>query len=241
MQQLLTGKKRLPGFGEGKGYKKSEIGVIPEDWEVKPLELICIPKGLVRGPFGGSLKKEFFTNNGFKVYEQRNAIYSDIKYGSYFVNYQKFSELQRFEVLPGDFIISCSGTIGRIFLIPQNAPKGIINQALLKITTDDHVIHKDFFIQYFGWDIFQEKITDSTQGGAMKNLVGMSVFKETKIPLASSKTEQIAIAQVLSEMDSEITTLQSRLNKTKSIKQGMMQELLTGKTRLIDQTSGESL
>src|SRR4030042_4959534 len=100
------------------GYKQTEGGVIPEDWEIRSLTDLCPQQSLVRGPFGGALKKESFVESGFKVYEQRNAIYKTCDIGSYFINRSKFSEMQRFSVLPRDFIISCSGTIGRIFQIP---------------------------------------------------------------------------------------------------------------------------
>lgn len=235
MQQLLTGKTRLPEFatrddGSPKGFKQTELGRIPEDWDYKALSEMTENKGLVRGPFGGALKKDSFVRTGFKVYEQRNAIYANTEIGKYYIDKDKFNELQRFTVKPKDFIVSCSGTIGRIYQIPVNAPEGIINQALLKITlnknTDEH-----FFYQIFNSKEFQESITDSTQGGAMKNLIGMSEFKKS-IMLMPSKPEQTAIATILSDMDVEIQALQQRLEKTRDIKQGMMQQLLTGKVRL---------
>jgi type I restriction enzyme S subunit len=218
MQQLLTGKKRLPGFrGE---------------WEVKMLENVCAKNGLVRGPFGGTLKKEFFVRNGLKVYEQKNAIYKNVNLGNYFIDKNKFNELKRFEVKKGDFIVSCSGTIGKIYQIPKGVDCGIINQALLKIKTDDNIIHDRFFFYYFDWEKFQEKIIDNTQGGAMQNLVGMNIFRNTQI-LLPPLPEQQAIAQILSDMDTEIKSLEQKRDKYKVIKQGMMQELLSGKTRLV--------
>ena len=72
------------------GYKQTEIGVIPEDWEVKELEELSLTKGLIRGPFGGALKKEVFVPKGFKVYEQKNAIYKSVKLGNYFIPKDKF-------------------------------------------------------------------------------------------------------------------------------------------------------
>ena len=217
MQQLLTGKKRLPGFGG--------------EWEVKTLENVCAKNGLVRGPFGGTLKKEFFVRNGLKVYEQKNAIYRNLNLGNYFIDKNKFNELKRFEVKKGDFIVSCSGTIGKIYQIPKCAECGIINQALLKIKTDDDIIHDRFFFYYFDWEKFQEEIIDNTQGGAMQNLVGMNIFRNTQI-LLPPLPEQQAIAQILSDMDTEIEALEQKRDKYRTIKQGMMQELLTGKTRL---------
>ena len=231
MQQLLTGKKRLLGFDEGKGYQQTAIGVIPEDWNTATLTDISSNSGLVRGPFGGTLKKEFFVKNGYKVYEQRNAIYRSVEIGNYYIDLNKFNELSRFRVDPGDLIVSCSGTIGCIYRIPENAPQGVINQALLKIRLNAEIVDQDFFLTVFRSEIFQERITDNSHGGAMQNLVGMETFKNTLLQLPPLK-EQRAIATVLSDMDAAIAALESRLAKTQSLKQGMMQQLLTGKVRL---------
>jgi len=224
---MTTATQKIPA-----GYKQTEIGVVPADWDVKRLEDLCVEKGLVRGPFGGTLKKEYFVDKGIKVYEQKNAIYRSVELGDYYIDNNKYLELKRFEVKPNDFIVSCSGTIGKIYLIPVNAPKGIINQALLKITTDDAVVSKEYFLYYFDWEKFQERIIDNTQGGAMKNLVGMSIFRETLIPIPVSLSEQQTIASVLSDIDALIAKLESLIEKKKNIKQGAMQELLTGKRRL---------
>ena len=212
-------------IGENGIINKMEI---QEKWEYLTIESVCIKKGIVRGPFGGALKKSDFTKSGIKVYEQKNAIYKDVNLGSYFIDYKKYNELSRFEVFEGDFIISCSGTIGKIFIIPSRFPKGIINQALLKLTTNDRVIDKSFFYYYFEWDKFQEIIIDNTQGGAMKNLVGMPIFRVTPITLPPLP-EQQAIAEVLSDTDNLIQALEKQIAKKRLIKQGVMQELLTPK------------
>lgn len=211
--------------------KQTEIGLIPDDWEVKTLEEICIPKGIVRGPFGGALKKSVFVSKGYKVYEQRNAIYKNITDGNYYINESKYNEMIRFSVTRGNFIISCSGTIGRIFRIPNNYYKGIINQALLKLTINEDIIDPSYFCAYFDSDCYQQKIIDDTQGGAMKNLVGMEKFRKTCFPLPPLP-EQQRIAKALSDVDALISTTEKLLQKKKNIKQGTMQELLTGKKRL---------
>jgi type I restriction enzyme S subunit len=213
------------------GYQQTEVGVIPDDWEIKPLVDLCFPQGLVRGPFGGSLKKEGFVETGYRVYEQRNAIYKSCDIGAYFIDHAKFTEMQRFRVEPGDFIISCSGTIGRIYQIPTDATPGIINQALLKIRTNNLVVYDQFFYLLFEWEQFQALIIDSTQGGAMQNLVGMDVFRQTPV-IVPPIPEQRAIAAALSDVDGLIRSLDRLIAKKRAIKQATMQQLLTGKTRL---------
>ena len=162
---------------------------------------------------------------------QQNAIYKSSEIGSYFVDQSKYAEMHRFSVSPGDFIISCSGTIGRMFQIPPDAPQGVINQALLKLTTDDEVVYDRYFYTLFEWDEFQIKIIDSTQGGAMKNLVGMDVFRTITVVLPPL-SEQRAIAEVLSDVDGLLNALEALIAKKQAIKQAIMQQLLTGKTRL---------
>lgn len=213
------------------GYKQTEVGVIPEDWDLVSLENMAIPNGLVRGPFGGAIKKEHFTKTGYKVYEQRNAIYETVEIGNYYIDQKKFDELKRFSISHNDFIVSCSGTIGRIYQIPKRHPKGVINQALLKITLN-HNIDSKYFYHYFKWNVFQERIIDGTQGGAMKNLVGMAEFKQSLIPLPSVQEEQTAIANALSDVDALITELEKLIAKKQAIKTAAMQQLLTGRTRL---------
>ena len=214
-----------------KGYKQTEVGIIPNTWQVISLQNLCVQNGIVRGPFGGALKKEIFVAEGYKVYEQGNAIYKTVTRGSYYIDAAKYNKMLRFSVQEGDFIVSCSGTIGMIFQIPINAPKGIINQALLKLTINDAVVNPQYFYLYFSCDSFTRRIVDDTQGGAMKNLVGMDVFRNTPFPIPPMP-EQKNISIVLAAITDLITNLEAIIAKKKAIKQGTMQELLTGKKRL---------
>ena len=102
-----------------------------KNWDRKKLGDIC---GFVRGPFGGSLKKNIFKPEGYAVYEQQHAIYDQFDDIRYFIDEKKFNEMKRFELNSGDLIMSCSGTMGKIAIVPENIKKGIINQALLKLT-----------------------------------------------------------------------------------------------------------
>lgn len=209
------------------GYKDSPLGKIPNDWEVIKLEEACIPKeGMRRGPFGGAIKKEFFVEKGYQVYEQRNAIYDDFVSARYFINDNKYKELKAFQIQANDFIISCSGTIGKIAKVPENYSKGIINQALLRLRLDRKKMHDDYFIQQFRDVPFQNKITDSVQGGAMKNLVGMSEFRKTLVTLPPLH-EQQKIAKILSTVDDKIEVIEQQIIKTQELKKGLMQRLLT--------------
>lgn len=171
------------------------LGDVPAHWNIKKLRYLLKRNGLIRGPFGGDLKKEIFVDKGIKVYEQKNAIYKSFQLGDSYITAGKFSEMTRFSVAAGDYIMSCSGTIGKVYRIPHGAPPGIINQALLILRFQDCLVEG-----YIDWlliaDFFLSQIIDNSQGGAMKNLVGMDVFTSISLPLPPPK-EQYDIANHL--------------------------------------------
>lgn len=127
------------------GYKKTRVGWIPEEWEC--VNFVDVGK-LIRGPFGGALKKEIFVTSGFKVYEQQHAIYGDFYAGEYFIDEENYERLKRFALQPGDIIMSCSGTAGRFAIFPPNANPGVINQALLKISPQRKIITIHFLASF---------------------------------------------------------------------------------------------
>ena len=183
-----------------------------------------VATNLVRGPFGGSLKKEIFVSHGHRVYEQQDAIYGNKAVARYFISQDKFDEMLRFSVSDGDFIVSCSGTIGKIYRMPTNSPSGVINQALLKITLDERELSPDYFLQYFRRENFQQGITDDTQGGAIKNLIGMEMFKQTAIK-RPSLAEQTAIGKFFRTLDELAAATQRKVAGLKQLKAAYLQQM----------------
>lgn len=165
-------------------------------WPLVKLGEVC---KFVRGPFGGALKKECFVSNGYAVYEQQHAIYDQFTDIRYFVDEDKFNELKRFELNAGDLIMSCSGTMGKVAIVPENVKTGIINQALLKLTPSDKVyIH---YLKY--WlesESFQFTLSGNSHGAAIKNVASVSILKEIEIPLPPL-AEQKRIAAILDKAD----------------------------------------
>lgn len=159
---------------------------IDPSWERMKLGDVC---DFVRGPFGGSLKKEIFVEDGYLVYEQYHAINNDFNFGRYYINEDKFNEMKRFEVLPDDLLISCSGTMGKIAIVPQNPKKGIINQALLKLTVKS--ISSPYYIKTILEDRYiQDKYFSNQAGAAIQNVVSVKQLKEIPIPLPNLSTQQ---------------------------------------------------
>lgn len=170
---------------------------ISPDWEMGSLHEFC---DFVRGPFGGSLKKEIFVDDGYLVYEQYHAINNDFDFGRYFITEQKFKEMKRFEVFANDILISCSGTIGKIAIVPETHKKGIINQALLKLTPKSTVLPM-FVKLYLESSVIQKKYFTNQSGAAIQNVVSVKELKEIPFPNISIDEQRAIVEQVVSEMD----------------------------------------
>ena len=220
MQELLTGKNRLPGF---RG-----------NWVLRPLvEFVKADKfAIVDGPFGTQMKVEDYVSEGVPVIEMEhledNAITCRFKC---YITKKKFEQLRRSAVYPGDIVISKTGSLGYLGLIPENFERGIITSRLAKISLDASCANRSFIFQCLlklRKDGYWERVS---QGGTMQ-ILGIRMLQDAPIPWISLP-EQSLIAAILSDMDTEITALEEKLTKARQIKQGMMTNLLTGRIRLV--------
>ena len=155
--------------------------VNPKGWEKKTIEELVIKNkyAIKRGPFGGSLKKEIFVKEGYLVYEQHHALNNDFTFGRYFIDEDKFNELKPFEVKEGDILISCSGVyLGKLAIVPKGSKKGVINQALLKISLDQSEMNNHLFWFIFSNPNFKRKYFGSYIGSGIPNFPSMKEFKK---------------------------------------------------------------
>ena len=171
------------------------------NWEKIKLGDIC---GFVRGPFGGSLKKNIFKSEGYAVYEQQHAIYDQFDDIRYFIDKEKFNEMKRFELNSGDLIMSCSGTMGKIAIVPDNIKKGIINQALLKLSPSKKV-STIFLKLWMQSECFQDSLKEYSGGAAIQNVASVAILKQIEIPLPPLP-EQQRIVSILDEAFAAIAT-----------------------------------
>jgi type I restriction enzyme S subunit len=152
---------------------------------------------LKRGPFGGSLKKEIFVPDGYRVYEQRNAINDDFTHCRYFITEEKYKEMADFAVKVGDLIISCSGTIGKVALAPDNVSPGIINQALLRITPKRDIVLGTYLKYLIQSKDMQGKMFGNARGSSIKNIVSIKEIRKIAIHLPPIKEQQ----RIVKELD----------------------------------------
>lgn len=223
MQELLTGKTRLAGFGNGAGYKMTELGKIPNDWLVQPIAEIAevigggTPSTSIESYWNGTIN--WFTPT--EVGEQKYSSNSDRKISSAGLDNSSAKMLPT-----GTILLTSRASIGdlSILLSPATTNQGFQSLVAKGNTFNEFIyysmlLRKSEFLKYASGSTFLE--------------ISPAKVRAIKTPVPPTIFEQKAIATALSDMDAEIEELETKRDKYKLIKQGMMQELLTGKTRLI--------
>ena len=225
MQNLLIGKKRLPGFGpqtKSPSYKQTELGPIPEDWEVKSLNEYIddfivpmrdkptdltgqIPWCRIED-FDGKYLSESKTNQGVSL---------------------ETIKKMNLKIFPlNTLLVSCSANLGKCAIVSKEL---ITNQTFIGL-----VPNKTVNVEYLFYKMsFEESRLNEMATGTTISYLSREQFEKYEITTPSTEEEQTAIANVLSSMDKEIETLNTKLEKYRNLKTAMMQQLLTGKIRLV--------
>ena len=188
---------------------------------VKKLKLEDVCSSIVRGPFGSALKVENFVKksaSSVKVYEQANAIQSSASIGSRYISKDHYESLKRFRCMPGDIIMSCSGTIGKLFILPSNAEKGIINQALCKFTLGKYLL-PEIFLLYM--NVLINNI--ETKGSGIKNISAVKFIKNLEIPVPSIELQQKLLIE-LNQINKLKADVQKSIDETQLLMDSLMQE-----------------
>ena len=232
MQQLLTGRTRLPQFalredGTPKGTKPSELGEIPEDWKA-----VALKELLKDSPKYGINAPAVPLEGKLPVYIR----ITDISEDGYFKPTEKvgvespFSDL--YQLADGDLVLARTGaSVGKSYLYRPEDGVLVYAGFLIKVTPEQSKLDPKFLFQYLQTERYWSWVTVNSMRSGQPGING-NEYGSLMLPWPE-KEEQTAIATILSDMDAEIQALEQRLGKTRQIKQGMMQELLTGKTRLI--------
>lgn len=229
MQNLLTGKKRLPGFGpqtKSPAYKQTELGLIPEDWEVKNIKELGV----------------FISGSGFPLIEQgrKNEKYPFFKVSD-FNNLGNENKLISASNYVSETVASklCCKIVKKNSIVFAKIGAAIMLERK-RITAYDccidnnmmaFTVNSDNDFSYLCYNFQQIPFASLSSSTALPSLSSKIIGNQLiSVPL---KEEQTAIANVLSSMDKEIETLNTKLEKYRNLKTAMMQQLLTGKIRLV--------
>ena len=255
MQNLLTGKKRLPGFGDKQTdlfvpngthtkevkdvspeqirlsakMKQTELGEIPEDWEVKSLgESFDI--GSSKRVFQSQWRKSgipFYRAREIVILAEKNTVENEL-----FIDETLYNQYKTLYGVPAvnDLLVTGVGTLGKVYKV-QNTNPFYFKDGNIICLKNKGSINSDYVSYHFDYYIVKDQINDNS-GKSTVGTYTINSARKTIIPVPSVP-EQTAIANVLSSMDKEIETLNTNLEKYRNLKTAMMQQLLTGKIRLV--------
>jgi type I restriction enzyme S subunit len=208
MQELLTGKKRLPGFEKKIGYKESDVGVIPADWGLYTID--CLASITT-----GGRNTQDSVDDGLYPFFVRSQIVERINSYSF----------------DGEAVLTAGDGVGTGKVFHYINGRFDAHQRVYRISDFAESLNGYFFYLYFS-NHFYARIMQMTAKSSVDS-VRREMIAKMLIPLPPNRDEQTAIAAVLTDMGAEIATLETKLTKARQLKTGMMQELLTGRIRLI--------
>lgn len=181
------------------------LGEVPEHWKVTRFKFLC--DSIVAGPFGSSITKDMYVNQGFKVYGQEQVIPNNFEIGDYYISEKNYKELARYAVDPGDILISCVGTFGKIAVFPSNGEKGIINPRLIKATlSKDH--NSYFYREFLKSEAVFKQFEQLSRGGTM-GVINIAILNEI-VAVAPDTNEQEAIYVFIAEQKIKFSHLIGR-------------------------------
>lgn len=231
LQDLLT-----KGIGHTR-FKQTPIGEVPEAWEVVRMEEVAAsqPHAVAGGPFGSNLTSADYVADGVPVIRGSNLNYAAGTFddtGFVFVSAEKARDLSRNRAKPGDLVVTQRGTLGQVGLIPLDAryAQYIVSQSQMKMTPEPHLVAARFVWHYLLSPIGQTWIERSTIATGIPH-INLGTFKRMPIPLPPLK-EQAEIVRLLGGLQAGIEASAARLDRLKSIKSGLLQDLLTGAVRV---------
>ena len=208
-------------------------GELPEGWLMTSIiELVEKNKhSLKAGPFGSSLKKEFYVSKGYKIYGQEQVIADDPFLGDYFIDEIKFEELKSCQIKPYDILISLVGTVGKVLILPENSHPGIINPRLIKITLDRKKYSPKFFKYYFESAVVKIFYNGAAKGTTM-DVLNLGIIKTIPFPLPPLKEQELIIQEIesrLSVCDKVEETITTSLQQAETLRQSILKKAFEGK------------
>lgn len=205
-------------------------------WVERPITEVLKPNGIKIGPFGSQLKKEMLLSDGvYRVYGQENVYAHDFNIGDRYLTREHFNRLNSCEILPGDFVMSTMGTIGKCAIVPTTIQRGIMDSHLIRLRFDEKKVRSDYILQLFSdqFHYLSDQTARLAVGGIMDGL-SVGIVSRLNVIYPESIEEQGKITKTLSAVDKLIFDLQKLIRKKKDIRQGTMQMLLSGNTDWMD-------
>ncbi len=215
------------------GYRETEFGTLPDDWQSVTVETAAArtQNAVVGGPFGSDLVSSDYAETGVPIIRGQNMGGKFVDGTFAFVSLEKAKSLSANSAGAADLIFTQRGTLGQVSIVPGvGFDRYIVSQSQMKVSLDQTRFDPEFFYYYFSSPAGLRQVIDSAiQTGVPHTNLG--ILRRYRLPVPKTKREQAAIAEVLGDADGLIEALEALIAKKRAIKQGAMQDLLSGKNR----------
>ena len=197
-------------------------------WETVQVESVASKEkhSIKAGPFGSSLKKEFYVQNGYKIYGQEQVIKDNMSFGNYYIDEKKYKELESCKVKNGDVLISLVGTYGKVSIIPEVFERGIINPRLMKISPNKNIIRPDFLKFLLQSSHVEKQLKNHSRGGTM-DIINVGIIRKIFIPLPPIKIQNL-FAERVQMIEAQKQQAQEALAKSENLFQSLLQRAFKG-------------
>ena len=210
-------------------FKDTEIGRIPEDWEVFSVGNDCVTKARIG--WQGLTTAEYLPNGNFGLITSTDIVDGKVNWETcVFVSEERYKQDVNIIVKNSDILVSKDGTIGKVAIVSNIPYPTTLNSGVFVIRTKNDDISQEGLGLAFKSPYFMDFIKRLTAGSTIVHLYQKDIVK-FKFPMPT-KQEQHHISSALTSLDNLISSLDKLIEKKKNIKQGAMQQLLTGKKRL---------
>lgn len=206
--------------------------MLPSGWKLTTLGEVCRGR-LQTGPFGSQLHSHEYVENGIAVIMPKDLInYRVVSQFAAKIPEERAFELKKHRLTKGDLIFSRRGDVARFALIDEISEGSLCGTGCLKATPNQR--HSPLFLSYFlQKDSIRQWLEKNAVGQTMPNM-NTEILRELPLISASSRDEEDKIAQILSTWDKAINTTEQLIANSQQQKKALMQQLLTGKKRLLD-------
>ena len=210
-------------------FKNTEIGEIPEDWEMYSIGKYCSVKARIG--WQGLTTSEYLQTGHYGLITSTDLIEGKVNWDTcVFVSEERYKQDTNIIVKNGDVLVSKDGTIGKVAVVSNLQYPTTLNSGVFVIRTKNEKITQEGLGLVFISPYFKDFIKRLTAGSTIVHLYQKDIVNFT-FPIPTL-LEQHRIASALTSIDNLISSLGKLIEKKKNIKQGTMQQLLTGKTRL---------
>ena len=210
------------------------LGEVPEHWDVKRIKFVI--DSVKAGPFGSALTKDIYVSTGYRVYGQEQVIPNDFTIGDYFIAPEKYEELSQYSVSPGDILISCVGTFGKIAIIPSNIEPDIINPRLIRVRCSEAIKAK-YLVEVMRSNVTFEQFTSFTRGGTM-DVINIGTLNEIFVALPPMEEQEELLGFLQAEtakLDTLTDEAQRAIDLLQERRTALISAAVTGKIDVREQ------